>query len=119
MQFTELTADQRRQRIDAVQAFEVWRQADQEFRHSYRGSMHWQRKPSGEYLARKYGQVWTQVGKRSPETEKIKADYTSQRTELRGRLTKLEKSLAAMDKINRAVGIGRVPNIAARVLAKL
>ena len=30
---------QRRQRIDARQAFEVWRTADREFRHSYRGSV--------------------------------------------------------------------------------
>ena len=119
MQFVELTADQRRQRIDAVQAFEVWRQSDREFRHSYRGSMHWQRKPSGEYLARKYGQVWTQVGKRSPETEQIKADYTAQRTAIKTRLTNLEKTLARMDKINKAMNLGRVPDIAARVLAKV
>lgn len=119
MQFAELSADQRRQRIDAVQAFEVWRESEREFRHGYRGSMHWQRKPSGEYLARKYGQVWTQIGKRSPETEQIKADYISRRAELRARLTKLEKSLSKMDKINKAMNLGRVPGIASRVLAKV
>ena len=119
MQFIELTADQRRQRIDAVQAFEVWRAADQEFRHSYRGSMHWQRKASGDYLARKYGQVWTQVGKRSPETEQIKADYTAQRSALRARLTKLDTSLNAMSRLSKAMNLGRVPGIAARVLARV
>jgi hypothetical protein len=119
LRFTDLTADQRRQRIDAVQAFEVWREADREFRHSYRGTMHWQRKPSGEYLARKYAQVWTQVGKRSPQTEKIKADYAAQRTSLRARLTKLEKNLVSMNRVNKAMNLGRMPDIAARVLAKL
>lgn len=119
MPLTELSGEQIRQRIDSVQAFNVWRDADREFRHSYRGSMHWQRKPSGEYLARKYAQVWTQVGRRSPETERIKADYTSQRTALRTRLTKLDKSLDGTRRINRAMGLGRVPDIAARVLAKL
>lgn len=119
MEFIDLTADQRRQRIDAVQAFEVWREAFREFRHSYRGTMHWRRVGVTDYLSRKYSNVWTQIGKRSPETEQIKADYTAQRTELRSRLTRLEKNLAGMDRINKAMGLGRVPRIAARVLQRI
>lgn len=119
MRFAELTADQRRQRIDAVQAFNVWREADREFRHSYRGTLHWRVVGVNEYLSRKYAQVWTQVGKRSPVTERIKADYVAQRTELRTRLTKLAKNLSGMDRINRAMDLGRVPRIASRVLSKL
>lgn len=119
MSFVDLTADQRRQRIDAVQAFAVWRETDREFRHSYRGTMHWRRVGVTEYLSRKYDNVWTQVGKRSPETEQIKADYTAQRTELRARLTRLEKNLAGMDRISKAMGLGRVPRIAARVLQRI
>lgn len=119
MGFAELTAEQRRQRIDATQAFEIWREADREFRHSYRGSMHWRFVGSRQYLSRKYGQVWEQVGPRSTETERIRTDYDAQRKALRARLTKLEKALDGMEKINRAMNLGRVPNIAARVLDRL
>jgi len=119
MQLTELTADQRRQLIDAQQAFRAWRAADREFRHSYRGEMHWRRVDGREYLSRKYHKVWEQLGRRSPETEKIKEDYTTQRTALRSRLTRLGKRLDDMAALNKAMGLGRVPTIAARVLRKL
>ena len=72
MDFVELTADQRRQRIDAKQAFEVWRTAAKEFRHSYRGSMHWRRVGNRDYLSRKFalggmGANWPQI----PRNRKI------------------------------------------------
>ena len=54
MQLTELRADQRRQLIDAQQAFRAWRTADREFSHSYRGEMHWRKVDGREYLSRKY-----------------------------------------------------------------
>jgi len=120
MDFVELNADQRRQRIDAKQAFEVWRAADRDFRHSYRGSMHWRRVAGREYLSRKHSKnVWEQIGPRSTETERIRADYDAQRKLLRARLTKLDRALDGMNKINRAMNLGRVPDIAARVLSKL
>src|ERR1700687_5314734 len=116
MQLSELTADQRRQLIDAQQAFQAWRAADREFRHSCRGEMHWRKVGGREYLSRKYHNVWQQLGRRSPKTEQIKEDYTTQRTALRPRLTRLAKRLDSMATLNKAMGLGRVPTIAARVL---
>ena len=43
MELAELSADQRRRLVDATQAFEAWREADREFRHSYRGSINHER----------------------------------------------------------------------------
>jgi hypothetical protein len=119
MQFAELSNDQRRQMIDAKQAFEPWREAYREFRHSYRGSMRWKTIKGAEYLYRKRGSVETSIGRRSTETEKIKEDYIEQRTRLRQRGTRLEQRLKSMEKINRAFGLGRMPITAARVLRKL
>lgn len=119
MRFEELSGEQRRQMIDAKQAFNAWRQADQEFRHSYRKEMHWHKVGGHEYLYRKFHKVWEQIGPRSSETEQIKRDYTAQRTALRSRLTRLQKRLEGMDRLNKAMGLGRVPDIAARVLRKL
>jgi hypothetical protein len=122
MRFPELTGEQRRQLIDAQQAFRAWREADQEFRHGYpplykgfRSTMRWKTVGGKDYLYR--GEK--SLGPRSPETEGIKADYTEQRARLRSRLTRLEKRLEDMRRVNRAMGLGRVPDIAARVLRKL
>jgi hypothetical protein len=81
--------------------------------------MHWRTVSGRRYLSRKYGNVWEQIGPHSPETEKIKEEYAAQRASLRSRMTKLEKKLDEMAGLNRAMGLGRVPEIAAKVLRKL
>jgi hypothetical protein len=122
MRFPEMSNEQRRQLIDAQQAFKLWREADQEFRRGYpplyrgfRATMRWKRVEGKEYLYR--GDK--SLGARAPETERIKAEYTEQRTKLRARLTKLAGRLEEMRRVNRALGLGRVPGIAARVLHRL
>jgi hypothetical protein len=77
--------------------------------------MRWKVVNGKEYLYR--GEK--SLGLRSAETERIKADYTDQRTKLRARLTRLENRLEEMRPVNRAMGLGRVPAIAARVLRRL
>jgi hypothetical protein len=120
MPFAELDNEQRRQLIDATQAFEAWRAADQEFRHSYQGAMYWRKSKGTEYLGRKYGNVWQQsLGPRSPETERIKADYTEARARLRQRRTRLTQRLDRMAPVNRALRLGRMPPTPARILRKL
>ena len=101
------------------QAYTVWRDADREFRHSYRGSMRWRSVNGADYLYRIYSRTETSLGRRSAETEQTKTEYTERRTRLRQRTTTLLNRLARMAKVNRAYGIGRVPVIAARVLRKL
>jgi hypothetical protein len=122
MKFPELSNEQRRQLVDAQQTFRVWREADQDFRHGYpplykgyRANMRWKPVNGKDYLYRGA----KSLGARSPENERIKAEYTDQRTKLRTRLTKLEKRLEEMRPVNRAMGLGRVPDIAARVLRRL
>lgn len=119
MRYNELNDEQRRQLIDVRQAFEPWREAAREFRHSYQGSMHWVKTGERQYLKRRYGKSWESLGVRSPQTEATKASYTEQRSRLRQRITRLGKRLDAMKKINRAHGLGRMPDTAAKVLRKL
>ena len=122
MRFRELTNEQRRQLIDAQQTFRAWREAEKDFRHGYpplyngyRAEMRWKAVRGKEYLYRGA----KSLGPRSAETERIKADYTEQRTKLRARLSRLEKRLEEMRPVNRALGLGRVPDIAAKVMRKL
>jgi hypothetical protein len=119
MALAELNEDQRRRLVDAKQAFEAWRDADREFRHSYKGSMRWKHVNGKQYLYRIYNQVANSLGPLSAETLRIKEDYTEQRTRLRRRATTLEKRLKEMDPLNRASNIARMPETAARILRKL
>jgi hypothetical protein len=115
----EMSNDQRRQLIDAQQAFHAWREADREFRHSYRGGMRWRRIGGHDYLYRIQGKVEKSLGPRSSRTEQLLAEYQSQRTRLRERRRRLSGRLDKMGRLNRAHGIGRMPSTAARVLRKL
>jgi hypothetical protein len=119
MELAELNADQRRRLVDATQVFEAWREADREFRDSYRGALRWKTINGTQYLYRTFGKIGNSLGPRSPELEKVKADYTEQRTKLRRRVTGLEARVKEMARLNRAFNLGRVPTIAARILRKL
>lgn len=120
MRYHEFSNEQRRDFVDIVQLFESWRESDREFRHSYSGSMHWNKSGGGEYLRRRYGpSAWENLGPRSAETERIKEAYCEQRTKLRQRLTRLNNRIKEREKVLRALGLGRVPETAARVMRKL
>src|SRR5262245_36883825 len=118
MALVELTGEQRRQFIDATQAYAAWREASHLFNHSYdgeyAGTMYWAKAGGHEYLRRKRRGVVQSLGPRSPETEAIKEDYARQRDQLRRRERRLRARIEAMAKVNRAMGIDRVPKTGAR-----
>ena len=119
MELPELSLEQRRVLIDAQQKYSAWREADRAFRASNKGSMSWKRSSGKEYLYRIDGKVQRSLGARSPETEKLKADYMASRTASRRRVTKMRDGIKSAARINRAMGLARVPNIAANVLRAL
>lgn len=118
----ELRTEQRRQLIDAQQAYRAWRDTKTDFEHGYpdrrdgyRAEMRWKKVDGKEYLYRGN----RSLGPRSPATEAIKAEYSEHRALLRARLTRQAKRLEEMRRVNRAMGLGRVPKIVAQVLRKL
>lgn len=123
IKYRALTHEQIRQSVDSEQVFQNWRETRDEFLHgyegSYQGSMKWKKRASGEYLYRVLNGREKSLGARSPETERIKADYTRARTRLRERLKSLEQRLQHLARVNRVLRLGRVPRIAARILDKL
>jgi hypothetical protein len=116
---SELTLNQRRQLIDVQQAFAAYRTALQTFDKSNKGSMAWKRSGGHEYLYRIEGKRQSSLGRRTVETERIKADYTRSRTASRANLTKMRKSIEAMAAVNRALGLARVPRLAANLIRAL
>lgn len=120
MVFPELSLDQRRQLINVQQKFEAWREADRAFRDSNKGSMTWKRVAGREYLYRIVSsRIQKSLGVRSTATEKLKSDYTASRSASRTRVTKMRKAIDASAGVNRALGLARVPRIAADVLRAL
>jgi len=78
--------------------------------------MRWRTISGREYLYHNVSQSKRSLGPRSAETERILEDFTSQSLRVQERLRKLKERIKAMAPLNRAMGIGRVPTLAARIL---
>lgn len=111
-----LSAEQRRQAIDTRQVYEAWRAAEQDQRRRYVGSMRWVERNGTDYLLRKIGKSETSLGPRSPETEAAYHAFINGRDDNKKRLESLSDRLDELAPVNVAMGLGRVPLIAARIL---
>ena len=119
MEFNELTDEQRRQFVDLVQVFEQHEQAALKQKHSYAGSMRWLLRNGTEYLHRKKGKVEKSLGPRSLETEEIYDKFLHGRRTTEQRIKTLSEKLDQMAPVNRALNLGRVPFLTAKILRKL
>jgi hypothetical protein len=116
MHFIELDGVQRRQLIDTQQAFAAWQVAHRDHVHRFAGSMRWVSRNGGDYLLRKIGRTETSLGRRGVETEAAYQAFQSGRDVNSARLKGLSAQIDKLAPINRAMGLGRVPATAARVL---
>jgi hypothetical protein len=119
IELQEFNAEQRRRLVDASQLFESWREADRDYRHSFRGTMRWKTINGKSYLYRMNGKSGASLGPRTTATEKIKAAYDEQRARLRQRIDGFEKIMRDTARLNRAMNLGRMPTTAAKILRKL
>jgi hypothetical protein len=111
-----LTGEQRRQLVDTQQAYEVWRIARADSNHRFAGGMRWASRNGREYLLRKIGKTETSLGLRNNETEATYEAFLRGRGENRDRLAGLSQRIDQLALVNVAMGLGRVPSIAARIL---
>ncbi|MBB4039389.1 hypothetical protein GGR34_001031 [Microvirga flocculans] len=123
MNFQELNNDQRREKVNSDQRFAAWREAKSRLE-SYRGSLVWQDVKGEQYLARSYydsagRRRQKSEGRRSPETEKRKADWERGRAEASERFKSMRETMVRQAAINRAVKLGRVPLMGARIVRAL
>jgi hypothetical protein len=123
LDFVEFNSDQRREAINTRQRFEAWRDAFSRHQ-ACRGSMIWSQTKGHTYLIRaaydKHGhRRQSSLGLRSPQTEKIKAEFERARAEAEERVKLLQPVLARQAGINRVLGLGRVPLIGARIIRSL
>lgn len=117
MDFSELSHEQRRQLIDAQQLFSAWRPPAIEF--ATMGGLYWNTSKGRRYLYEKREGKLRSLGRETPELSKKKSDHDQRLKELRTRLKPLSKRMETMAPVNRAIGIGRIPSVAGRILSEL
>ena len=117
MEFVELSNEQRRQLIDALQAFGVWLPSSSQL--ASMGTLQVTTVKGREYVYQKLHGVRKSLGRKTPALVKQKADHDARRKQLRERVVSTRKRLDAMAPVNRALGLNRLPAIAARILREL
>jgi hypothetical protein len=117
--FGRLKSEQIRQTIDTEQVFSEWRLTTAALDHRFKGAMSWKTVAGRDYLYRKTGQAWKALGARSPQTETVHTQFHEGREETKRRLASLSQRLDELASINRAMQIGRMPILTARLLRAL
>ena len=118
--FQEMSDNQRRVYLDAVQLYEAFISAFQKSR-SYRGGMHWKKAKGRQYLFKtrdRYG-YGESLGPRSAETEKILVEFQKAKKQAKNRLASLKNRLKEQSRFCKAAMIQRVPRIVTGVLRVL
>lgn len=109
--------------VNSQQRFEALRDAKAVL-DAQRGSVTWLQSKGRAYLVRSFYdkaglRKQTSLGLRSPETEKMKADFEARRSAAEQRWTSLRETMDRQAAVNRALRLGRVPLIGARIMRAL
>ena len=102
-----------------MQVDEAYRAEKLYYERQFSGSMRWLNRNGTEYLHVKKGQTEKSMGRRSHETDKIFAFFFEGRDQSNRRLESLYHHLEQMAPVNRALGLGRVPNLTSKILRVL
>jgi hypothetical protein len=81
--------------------------------------MRWQSSHGRVYLYHAHSNARRSLGRRTPELERRKAEHDARRKQLRDSVKTLEKRLNNMAPVNRALGLNRMPVIAAKIIRAL
>ncbi|MDD5030421.1 MAG: GSU2403 family nucleotidyltransferase fold protein [Rhodoferax sp.] len=117
--FVELTEAQTRQQIDATACWHAWQAAAAAVA-QVRGSMMWREQSGRKYLIRvsaSGGQ--TSLGPQTPQNEQLYERFTARKASLQARHKQLQQTLAQQVRVNRALRVGRVPNVVVNMLNAL
>ena len=123
MRSVELNNDQRRETVNTRQRYQSWRNAVGR-EHGYRGSMVWEETKGHHYLIRSFyddggKRRQKSLGRRDEATEHIKRTFETERGAALKARRAMDEVLVRQSAINRALGLNRLPLIAARILRVL
>ena len=119
MIFIDLSESQLKQYINAEQVLQSWRNSEERAK-SYRGGMIWREQKGNDYLV-KTGPDASQrgVGVRSDLTEKIYLDFIAGKRAAQDALVIATKVKAETERMNKALRLGRCPNVIVDILDTL
>lgn len=117
MDFAELSEEQRRQLIDVQQLFSAWRPAAMDLETS--GRLYWNTSKGHRYLYEQRFGERKSLGRETAELKRRKVDNDARIKALRARVKALDHRVDEMAPVNRAIGIGRMPTIAAGIVREL
>ena len=119
MEIQDLPEDAIRQYIDARQSFTAYEQAKVRAL-AYRGGMLWKTVKGRDYLVRTTTKsAQTSLGVRSDATEAIYLKFTEGKALAQESMRGLKAAIERHQRLNRALRVGRTPNIIIDVLAAL
>lgn len=119
MKINHLAADQARNLVDTRQAYDALLAAQAELDRRFAGSMHWRRRGARDYLYRVQGAVEKSLGPRSPATEATEAAFREGKARVAEAMAGLRERLERIAPVNAALGLGRVPDMVARIVRRL
>lgn len=115
----DIGTDARRQFIDAQSVFSAWEDASKSA-DDVRGGMYWKRQGKTDYLIRTSPtNAQKSLGPRSDETETIYEKFVARKTQVEARVTLLAAELSRHQRMNRALFVGRAPQILVDILNAL
>jgi len=119
----ELTNEQIRQQVDAQQLYRAWRRAAvqtwNEHNGQYAAPASWRKIAGREYLVLRTRGIRKHVGPRSPQTEEYAKRYIAERERIINAQVATFAELKRMAPVNRALQLGRMPNLVADIVRKL
>lgn len=115
----ELSEQQRHQFLNAEMVFQEYERVRAESR-QHRGSMFWREQDGRSYLIRMSASSRQKsLGPRSAETEAMHGKFNRRKSGVEERLRMLEGELASHQRLNKALRIGRAPNVLVAILDSL
>ena len=115
---SDIGNDALRQYIDAQSTFTAWEEAVKRAM-EVRGRMFWRQMGGTDYLIKESRRAQTSLGPRSPEREAIFKKFTESKAALEDRRDQLAAALVKQQRLNRALFVGRTPQILVDILSKL
>ncbi len=119
MDYLPLSENTLRQIIDSTTLFGEFVRT-QGIARKHAGGMYWKQQDKYEYLVKTTpDNRQHRLGPRSPETERIYAEFTTAKSAAETRLRSLRHALSEAERLNKALKAGRVPNIVVSVLQSI
>lgn len=115
MKFIPMSDNAARQAIDASNIWTEYQRAKAAVK-PYVGGMYWKREGAYEYLVKTLAGKQDRMGRRSAETERVFTAFHAQKQLTEARLSSLTVALDETQRQNKALRVGRVPDIVVRVL---